>query len=180
MLVKNGIIVQLKHAGIYQGIEGENWYFSFPQEDGDLKRYYDNNIDISWQNEDYVDCCSDMQYIKKYIEALQKNKLNYRILLCETNQMKPVFQDYQFKTEFLGFDYAYAGGSFYSCVNNDIVSKRISEMIEIRLNNNGLFEKEEELFDFIQMREKLIVQYSESVFEKGDFIRYKLSEILKI
>lgn len=41
-----------------------------------------------------------------------------------------------------GYDYAYQGGSYYSCVNNDIVSKRINEFKNIELNEFGLFDNE--------------------------------------
>ena len=180
MLIKNGIIVQVRHDGAYQGIEGENWSFDFSQADGNLEEYYDNNIDVSWQKENHVDCCNDIEYIRKYVAELKKNQMKYRILLCETNMAKPMFQECLTATEFLGFDYAYAGGSFYSCINSDIISKRIPELINIQLNKSGLFENERELFDFIQRREELSVQYPERIFEKGDFIVYKLSEVLEV
>lgn len=180
MLTKNGIVIQLKHKGLYQGIEGENWPFDFSESDKELEEYYDNNIDVSWSDDRYVDCCNDIQYIKKYINQLLKSSLDYRILLCETSQKLPVIQECQFETVFLGYDYAYAGGSYYSCINNDLVSDRIPEFNGIQLNKNGLIESEEEIFDFIQMRENLSSKYPITTFEKGDFIVYELSEILKI
>ena len=42
----------------------------------------------------------------------------------------------------MGYDYAYQGGSYYSCVNNDIVLKRINEFKIIELNEFGLFDNE--------------------------------------
>ena len=48
MLIKNGIVVQLKHDGTYQGIEGENWFFDFPQTYSGLEEYYESNIDVSY------------------------------------------------------------------------------------------------------------------------------------
>ena len=44
----------------------------------------------------------------------------------------------------MGYDYAYQGGSYYSCVNNDIVLKRINEFKNIELNEFGLFIYQEE------------------------------------
>ncbi len=79
--------------------------------------------------------------------------------------------------EFLGYDYAYSGGSYYSAVLNDIVSKRIEEFSNIRLNKNGLFESYEEISKFIEARNRIKNYISDMVIEDGDFIIYKLCEI---
>ncbi|WP_310601877.1 hypothetical protein [Anaerosporobacter sp.] len=179
-MFRNGIVIQVKQEGIYQGIEGKNWTFDFDKPNRELEEYYVNNIDISWSDDRYVDCCNDLPYIKKYINELLKNRFDYRILLCETNKRFPVIKEAHLKSTFLGYDYAYAGGSYYSCINNDVVSGRIPEFEAIQLNKNGLFESEEEIVRFIQMRDTLKNTYSSMTFEKGDFIVYKLSEIIEL
>ncbi len=42
------------------------------------------------------------------------------MLLCETDRLKPRLTNINWKTKFIGYDYAYLGGSYYSAVYNDI------------------------------------------------------------
>lgn len=167
----NGVIFQRKHNGIYQGIEGDNWYLDNKLLSG-YEEYFDDNIDVSCSDDDFVDVCNDEDYMKKYIEVSKKNDVEFQILLCETSLRRPAYERGRFiNKEFLGFDYAYQGGSYYSAVNNDLVLRSFKEFEELSLNQNGLFETEEELNKFIKIREELAHR---NEFEKGDFIKYKL------
>ena len=80
------------------------------------------------------------------------------------------------KMKFIGYDYAYSGGSFYSAVNNDVISKRIPNFINFRLNQHGLFETYDEINHFVKLRE--LLKDDIYTFEEGNFIIYKLFEVL--
>lgn len=74
---------------------------------------------------------------------------------------------------------AYQGGSYYSCVNNDIVLKRINEFKNIELNEFGYLIMKK-IVEYIELRKILVKKYPKSYFEIGDFAIYKLSEVLNI
>lgn len=80
---------------------------------------------------------------------------------------------------FLGYDYADSGGSYYSVVLNDVISKRIPQFANIHLNGYGLFETYENIVDFIRLRESLKKTEcsQEGYLEEGDFVIYELYEI---
>ena len=77
----------------------------------------------------------------------------------------------------LGYDVAYSGGSYYSCVLNDVVSGRIPEFQNVRLNENGLFSSYEEAEAFLKQREEQEKATTEYIFEKGDYVIYRLTEV---
>lgn len=81
---------------------------------------------------------------------------------------------------FLGYDYAYSGGSYYSCIANDVISGRIPEMKRYILNKFGLFNTIKEVNEFIVFRNKLMDKYEPLTFEEGDFIIYKIDEVMEI
>lgn len=182
ILTNNGFVIQkYDDTSIYQGIEGDNWYLNYLSLNSMFENYHDSKIDMSWKDNRYVECCTDFNYIKDYIEESKNLKIKYRILLCETEKSLPTINEIQGMESFvLGYDYAYPGGSYYSCVLNDIVTGRISELRDYKLNNAGLFDSEKEIMQFIEHRKELLKIYKDNFFEKGDFIIYKLSEINNI
>lgn len=78
----NGYIIQKKSVSIYKGIEGDNWYLNYCTKDTFFEDFYNANIDKVWENPDYVDCCTDEIYMKRYIEESRKKGIDFRILLC--------------------------------------------------------------------------------------------------
>ncbi len=101
-----------------------------------------------------------------------------RLILCETLKPYPKTNFLNtYSCKFLGYDYAYTDGSYYSSVFSDIVAKLVKELNNLVLNNNQLFNTLEEIQGLINLRQDLEKQYDENVFEKGDFIIYKLSEV---
>ena len=175
----NGLVIQKRNKGLYQGIEGDNWYLNYDCFN-DLDDYFEKNIEKAWENSDYVDVCNDIKYIQKYICISQSKNINFRVLACVTEKKIPqmVLPD-KMHISFLGYDYAYSGGSYYSAVLNDIVSKRISRFADIPINDFGLFETYKQVIDFINQREaiKKIECNEREYIEEGDFIIYKLYEL---
>lgn len=156
------------------GIDGENWWLC--NDEPKFREYFDQKIDLSWKNESWVDCCNDVYFLKKYIDYCDVNKIDYRILYCKTELCNPSFDGkLNYKLNFLGYDYAYAGGSFYSCVKNDLVYRKFSEFNGIMLNVNGLLNDINQVNQFVVLRNEMINKYSHE-FEVGDFIIYKLYE----
>lgn len=173
----NGIIFQRVENREYKGVEGDNWYLNdiFPDI---FEDFYSENIEKSWYDSDYVDVCNDYSFIKKYMELSRSENIKFRMLLCETDRVKPQLANINWSTQFIGYDYAYLGGSYYSAVYNDVYSKRIPQFINFKLNCNGLFENIDKLTEFIRLREYMINQVDNMVLEQGDFIIYKLYEVI--
>lgn len=177
-LYDNGYIIQKAKTKGYCGIDGDNWYLNYCSENPYFEQFYDNNIGLGWEKVDFVECCTDLNYIQQYIEESKKLAIEYRVLLCSTNRSEPLLINKLDKEEkVLGFDCAYSGGSYYSCIVNDIISGRIEEFHSICLNENNLFSTYEEAVAFLQYRREIEAEMPEGSFEKGDFIIYKISEI---
>jgi hypothetical protein len=174
----NGIVIQQQHGNRYRGIDGENWYLNYLSTDNYFREFYDRFIARAWEGCTRVDCCNDLEYITRYISCSHAKEIDCRLLLCETVREDPKMElsDYA-KARFIGFDYAYSGGDYYSCVKNDICLRRIPEFSEIKLNEYGLFDSETAVQAFIELRAEIRASYSASMFELGDFIIYRLSEL---
>ncbi len=175
----NGVIFQKKNNNtLYRGVDGENWYLNseYPETIG---LYFDENIEKSWFESNYVDVCYEDSFINKYIELSQKKNIEFRILLCSTNCIAPVYNNNDLKLSFLGYDYAYSGGSYYSAVYNDLYCRKINELTQIKLNENGLIQTKEELEKFIAIRNKLKASSTnKNIFEEGYFIEYELFDVV--
>ena len=177
-LYDNGYIMQRATSSGYLGVDGDNWYLNGCSNNSYFDEFYDSNIGIGWTNPDFVECCTDTEYIQRYVEESKGLGIPYRILLCSTDRTDPLLNDKPGQEGVvLGYDCAYSGGSYYSCILNDIISGRIEEFREIQLNENGLFSSYEEAEAFMQYREKLKEATSEYVYEEGDFVIYKITEL---
>lgn len=178
-LYDNGYIIQRATSSKYHGIDGDNWYLNYCSGNPYFEEFYNNNIDKGWENPNYVDCCTDIGYMQRCIEESKRLGIKYRVLLCSTSKAEPLLENKpEQEGKVLGFDCAYSGGSYYSCILNDIISGRIEEFHEIPLNENGLFATYEEAEEFMQYREKLKKVTSEYVYEEGDFVIYKIKELM--
>ena len=178
-LKENGYIVQRVSESGYRGIDGDNWYLNYCSADIYFANFHAANIDNSFENPRVVECCTDVEYLQRYMEESKKLGISFRILLCSTDRSEPALGETRFgqADNVLGFDVAYSGGSYYSCVLNDVVSGRIPEFQNIRLNGNGLFSSYEEAEAFLKRREELEQATTEYIFEKGDYVIYRLTEV---
>jgi len=175
-LYDNGFIIQkYVEKPSYCGVDGENWWFC--NDDPKLAEYFNQKIDLSWKDESRVDCCNDINFLKECIGFCNINKMRYRILFCKTELCDPLVEtQINYFLKFIGYDYAYAGGSYYSCVKNDLVFRKFTELSKIVLNSNGLINDKKQMDLFIKLRTDLISKYN-NLFEVGDFIVYKLYEV---
>lgn len=170
----NGIIFQRIGKSGYMGVEGDNWYLNdiYPSTIG---KYHDEYIEKSWCEVDWVDVCNNEEFIEEYIRLSKENNINFRMILCQTNQNNPRVDVRYKKISFLGYDYAYSGGSYYSAVYSDLFCGKLNVFSEIELNENGLIKTRNDLKRFIDIRNR--IELKENTLEKGDFIEYKLFQI---
>lgn len=120
-----------KEERFYQGVEGDNWYL---YNDEDLYRFLRENLDRGDWDEDYVGVCIDMEFIYKYINISKIRNIDYRVLACVTDKPFPQMElPSGIEMRFIGYDYAYAGGWYYSAIYEDVDSKRIPEFADIEL-----------------------------------------------
>lgn len=107
-----------------------------------------------------------------------------RLLFCEvmTNCMSCALPHFinSGNSIFLGFDYAYPSGDYYSAIANDILYDRNGYFAhwKSRLNEFGLLTTEEELLQFVQERTQLVKEFEECdkemQLEKGFFACFRL------
>lgn len=174
----NGFVIQKVKDGLYQGIEGDNWFLNYEDKiDKEMVDYFDEYIDLAWSDDERVDVCNDFNYIRKYMDVSIDRSINFRIIMCYTPRERPEMIDNEISGVFMGYDYAYSGGSYYSAVFNDVVSRRIPSFFKFKLNSYGLFESQNEIFEFVDERNRIVENSTEYNFEDGDFIIYKLYEL---
>ena len=170
----NGVIFQKKIDRRYQGIDGDNWYLNDLINEEWLNEFEDK-VEKSWDNDDWVDVCADSIIINNYIKWSKRKHIDYRIILCETEKNEPSYNAKYFKNIVsIGYDYAYSGGSYYSAIYNELYFNKKNCFNQIKLNKYGLIEDYDGMMKFIELRNKLIE--SGMNLELGDFIVYKLYE----
>ena len=181
----NGFVIQKYADNSYKGIDGsgfsdstgENWYFNNDEKlSKEFEPFCDENINKTYYNTDeysYVSVCTDMKYIVKYIEESKKQNIKYRLLLCETEIQNPVMKLPEIEMKFLGYDYAYSIGDNYSAVYNEIPYV----FQQFKLNENGLFQTEKEIREYIIERERYKSTHSPYTLEEGEFTIFKLHEV---
>lgn len=165
----------------YCGIEGDNWpidKYSIgigKDELSFIEDYLYEIVDNPDKYNEIVAVCNDMDFLNYYVECCNKANFQIDILYIETELeypnclINPLNND-QF--EFLGYDYAYPGDDYYSSIYQEY--KIINQYGSFNLNKNGLFNTEEEINEYITVRENLKKTSSYSHIEKGKFIIYKV------
>lgn len=172
----NGIVIQKAEKRIYKGIDGDNWPFC--NESPSFGIIYKEEFAKAWYSGDYVDVCNTIKDIKSYLSFLDEKGIEYRILLCKTEQSNPVWH-YKVQGVFLGYDYAYSGGDYYSCVLNDLILGKFKCFESITINENGLFDSIKDLTKYVDCRNVQVENDDSLMFERGDFIIYELWELNK-
>ena len=118
----------------------------------------------------------------KYVQECLENNKSIRILYCETNAENLMFDEtlniFTKLGRFLGFDYAYGGDDFYSCVLNDLICRPELFKENSYLNEYGLLSSEYSSQQFISERNILKKESKDPyLFENGDYIIYKIFEV---
>ena len=183
-LHNNGFIIKKETEYKFYGLTDDIWPIDLdtPKLEKQVKKklfdYCESNVRRSWENDKVVEVSNNIDFINQYIYACELADIKYQILFCcsekEIPQINISSQDLYEKFVFLGYDYAYPGGSFYSCIYNDLFFKRVHQFNCFRLNQYGLFNNEKDLINFIDLRIELQKKSSIHLFEKGDFVVFKL------
>ncbi|WP_113672760.1 hypothetical protein [Vallitalea guaymasensis] len=188
---KNGFIIKRldsnyasKYKNGYLGIEGDSWPLDVYSEGNNsneieyLSNLIDEKITHTYYDDSFVGVCEDKSIMNKYISICKSLGYKIDVLFCETTRKNPLYRvDTLFDTDkfiFIGYDYGYPGDNYYSCVYNDVYTRDITQFNSIILNEYGLINDEKVLSRFIDIRDKLKTELPESMFEKGNFIPYKL------
>jgi hypothetical protein len=189
-LYPNGFLVKridsedAKKFGQYSGVEGDcfpiNEYFSPKkislEESKYLSKFLKDNVMLNGFDNSYVDVCPNIYFLKRYVKACQAEGLKIQVIYCKTQKKFPESDidtsDGNYK--FMGYDFGYPGGDYYSCVFNDVT--RIPEMARFHLNQYGLFNSESEILEFIKLRNELEKNKANLTSELGEFIVYQLWE----
>ena len=174
----NGIVVRRQSDERYKGIDscdskGENWYF---YDDPGFEPFYEEHIELTcydFPEGSRVAACTDTEYIRKYIKTSQERGIEYRLILCETDIPQPQFDPTGLEKTFLGYDYAYTGGDYYSAVYNEVPYV----FPQFSLNDNELFETYEEMTKYLAARQEYVSTHPPLTLEVGDFTVYRLWEI---
>lgn len=138
----------------------------------------DNNawpIDICYKNEPLVSCIYesfirmddtpflvDLSTLHAYLS--QAATKSVRVLYCEAestergNFSQALHDEYGIDSKFLGFDYAWPSGDYYSAILNDLIYREIAQLKNFspQLNPYGLFQTKRQVDAFSQAREKVI------------------------
>jgi hypothetical protein len=181
----SGFLVQTKsvgYKGFYGLLEDDIWPLDLTNEKNqELKKYFYDFIHLAWKDDNRVDLCENHDFVKKYYKACNDEEFNTDIKFCMASKNQPNINPSQIKkiiqnAEFVGYDYAWSGGDFYSAVFSDVFTKRITGLMDLNLNQYGLFDTEESIVEFVKRRNKLIEVSSDPIaeFEGGDFCYYKI------
>lgn len=174
-LYPNGFIVNLRRPDIYEnyyGVEGYSWYLDEHGLDERINRHYTN----------VVQACTDWEYIKKYApkcldygEKTLPYDVELNILFCMSTVDNPsveISDELLSRFTFIGYDYAVAGGSFYSCVFSDLVARKFKEFEHIQTNQYGLIDTLDVMLDFVDRRNP--IAKGNMMFEQGEQTIMKL------
>lgn len=183
----NGFLVvgtSKKINGIsYCGIDTDVWPAGVCSFSGPSNQLY-ANLSIDYQKVFLL----DRESADKYYEYCRTIKIPVRLLYCESTtegtfyETTPFFTSLE-KARFLGYDYAYPSGDYYSAVVNDIIYRDsdFSNKWKPLLNKYGLFSSLEVISSFSVDRERIMTQANESspypVYELGEFSIFRISQI---
>lgn len=177
----NGFVIQeISEASDkpYKGIEGNNWFFYI--QNAEIEAIYNKKIgDRAWADDHYLECFNYMPFLSDCIKYCLNTDQKFRVLFCRTELPEPeVSLHKNMRLKFLGYDYAFPSGYFYSCVQNDLVLRTFLEFDGIQLNSKGLLKDRQQLEHFLEIRKELCKIYPYCTFEEGEITAYMLYELV--
>ncbi len=121
-----------------------------------------------------------------YMTKCRELGIAARVLYCEVDTgaypIEPwVYPLYCGKKYFLGIDYAYPNGDYFSVCANEMLLQKTSFHCswQKRLNQNGLFNEQKEFEWFLKERVFAeLLPSSKVYFEKGPFMKYLLYSVV--
>lgn len=131
----------------------------------------------------------DMKSAVQYYECCCLNGIPARLLYCESATEGTFYETTSFCTSlerahFLGYDYAYPNGDYYSAIVNDVIYRELdfSSKWKAQLNKHGLFPSFETVSSFANGRDRALLlankDRSAPVFELGQFSIFRIFQIV--
>lgn len=177
-----------KANGLVVVERAKDWYYGVDRNPWPLSRYDDvmhRSVMAADQSFDQYDVTQSFDLAMHYLKLAEKEAIGAEILYCEFMGVRlPLYSAVLQKRvrancEFLGWDYSWASGDFYSCIYNDIsLKKDLFSSCLNRLNEYGLFSTENDADGFIQKRRRLKRVYSNGTFEIGRFYKVKVFRVI--
>ena len=163
----------------YCGVETDAWPIGFQFSSELATNIYEMSfLDMAFPL--LVDYDSALHYCCE----CEREGIEPRILFCEIlstyqPEKAPWFESLPVGS-FLGFDYAYPSGDYYSAVANDVIYRAniLPTCWKYHLNEFGLFASRDELLQFVEERLRVANACEENnrgcLFEKGTFVGYRV------
>ena len=131
----------------------------------------------------------DMKSAVKYYEYCCSNRIPARLLYCESTAEGTRYETTSFFAglecaHFLGYDYAYPNGDYYSAIANDVIYRELdfSNKWKVQLNQYGLFTSFETISSFAYNRDRASFLANKGgpypVFELGQFSILRVFQIV--
>jgi hypothetical protein len=170
----------------YKGVAlGEVWPLQYLDK-ADLEvedRELIADIDEFWSDHPQrINATPDLAHAKRYVACCRKKGLLTRILLCSTFQQPCLSEtDEQFlkpRCHFLGFDYCFPSCDF-SSVEDDLHHHPLAELEPFLrlLNNNGLFQDQDDAEAYIAARWKYAARHPGELEDVPHFLMAKVEEV---
>ena len=183
MCIKTGFLVTNNlfffNGKKYYGVDTDPWEMDFKEcsfyAPNVREEYY---LESDMLSNDFVFLLNE-KHAKLYYEQYRKIVNDARLLYCICTLEENIHALNSVHTigeyNFLGYDYAYGGGDYYSAVLNDVVIRPQLFQNRFALNKYGLISNVETMSLFIHERtEAEHLTDDVMLFEKGDFVIYKL------
>ena len=186
-ILSNGFLVvgdSITVNGIfYCGIDTDVWPADILPFSGSAKQRYDDAV---------TDCQKvfllDRDNAVKYYEYCCSRDIAVRLLYCESFTEGTLYEteacsDGVKNAVFLGYDYAFPSGDYYSSVVNDVIYMNLdfSNRWKPQLNRYGLFPSFESVCSFSEDRKEVSVRANEGspypVYEPGYFSIFRVFQV---
>ena len=139
----SGFLIQAKFKDNenYLGLHENVWPLNLDLEKNKkYGKYLDDNFFMAIQDNNKADLCTDISFITDYYQSCVEDKINVDLLFCLKNMKLPndlnptLIKKIVNDSMFIGYDYAYNEYDYYSALFSDIYTKRISKLMDIKLN----------------------------------------------
>lgn len=176
--MKNGLIVVKKALSWYHGVDRDTWPLQY--------------IDLELHNElckkDYKmiqdDITNSMLFAQTYASEAHKQQLLVDLLYCEFYETskndfdKMLYNEVNSMIRFLGWDFSYDSGDFYSCINNDVsLHADLFRDVVKKMNIYGLFSSRNDLDEFVACWDAMMGCCPREFFETDTFYPVKVYKI---
>lgn len=185
--LSNGFLVTGQPSTInnkqYHGIDNDVWPEIFEHEDESVLPWIQNG-NTGLTDQPFL---MDLQTLQKYLQMAKLQPM--RTIYCEvaspvSSYFSSILHEKYAKVDkFLGYDYAWANGDYYSAILNDLICRTVPSLEEHvhHLNQFGLFQTEEQIIAFAKDRERLKHTLSTEdaliLLEGGSFCTFQIFEI---